>query len=121
MANNTLDESWKRIICFFKFNVSNFAAACCQIKIEIRLFRKRRKRKVTAFLGFEFIPGLFGDNPGGIGGDSGMSMERLNFIGDYREILRGDSGGTSGKSQQVDKLEFSLEFCAKNQNIYETK
>ncbi len=44
-----------------------------------------------------------------------MSTERLNFIGDYREILRGDYGGTPGEFNQVDKLEYSLEFCALNQ------
>ena len=41
----------------------------------------------------ENTPGLSGDYPGGIGGDYGMIAEMPNFIGDYRKILRGDSGG----------------------------
>jgi hypothetical protein len=41
----------------------------------------------------ENTPGLVGDYPGRIGGDSGMIAEMPNFIGDYRKILRGDSGG----------------------------
>jgi len=44
----------------------------------------------------ENTPGLFGDYPGGIGGDSGMSTERLKIIGDYRKILRGNYGISSG-------------------------
>lgn len=41
----------------------------------------------------ENTAGLFGDYPGGIGGDSGMIRKLLNFIGDYRKILRENSGG----------------------------
>ncbi len=81
-----------------------------ETRVSFNSFRKFSYKALNGTFGkvnfkLENTPGLFGDYPGGIGGDSGMIRKRLKFPRDYRKILRGDSGGIVNFYGAINKIQ----------------